>query len=427
MKTNAQSEIVHFSLALERTTYSFSQNKEVFVKISNRARTMPASPIRKLVPLAIDARKRGIEIFPLNIGQPDIETPQSFWNAVHSYPAKVLEYGNSQGVPEFREWLVKYYAKYGITLTADEMIITTGGSEAIMFAMTAVTDPGDNIIVFEPFYTNYNGYATMCDISLTAVTSRPEDGFHLPSEEIIESKIDSRTKAILICSPNNPTGTVLSREELLRVAHIAQKHDLFVIADEVYREFVYDGEHTSILHLSELHDRGIVVDSISKRFSACGARIGNIATHNCEILTACIKLGQARLCPPTIEQYAAQAVLMHDDATYFTRMTDEYRARRDATYEELMKIDGVICKKPAGAFYIMAKLPVDDVEAFARFLLTDFSVDGKTVMVAPGPGFYATPGLGNSEIRIAYVLEVDKMRAAVKLLAQAVKKFNSVK
>ena len=397
------------------------------MNISDRAKNMPASPIRKLIPYAIAARKRGIDIYSLNIGQPDIETPQSFWNAVHSYPAKVLAYGNSQGIPEYREWLAKYYRANNIHIDADEIIVTTGGSEAVMFAMLAVTDPGDNIIVFEPFYTNYNGYAVVTDIDLIPIRTEPENGYHLPPKDVIESKINDRTRAIFICSPNNPTGTVLTEQEIRTIAEIAERNDLFVISDEVYREFVYEGEHTSILHIPELAERGIIVDSISKRFSACGARIGAVVTKNKDVMDSAIRMGQARLCPPTIEQYAAQSVLMQLSDDYFENMTAEYKRRRDITYEELMKIPGVICKKPAGAFYIMAKLPIDDVEDFAKFLLTDFSVDGKTVMVAPGPGFYATPGLGNSEIRIAYVLEAEKMRKAIKILAQAIEVYNKRK
>ena len=393
------------------------------MKISNRAKKMPPSPIRKLVPYAIQAKKKGIQVYHLNIGQPDIETPQSFWNAVHSYPSKVLEYGNSQGQPEYREWLAKYYVQNNIDVTPEELLITAGGSEAIMFAMLAVADPGDNIIVFEPFYTNYNGYAIMTDIELIPIRTEPETGYHLPPANQIEQKINSRTKAILICSPNNPTGTVLTKEEIETVAKIAEKHNLYVISDEAYREFIYEGTHTSILHIPSLKERGIIVDSISKRFSACGARVGTVVTKNSELMDTMIRMGQARLCPPTIGQYAAQAVLMQLDEKYFVQMADEYRRRRDATYDELMKIPGVLCKKPAGAFYIMAKLPVDDVESFAKFLLTDFSHEGKTVMVAPGPGFYATPGLGNSEIRIAYVLEVEKLRDAMQILAKAIQAF----
>ena len=399
------------------------------MRLSTRAYEVPPSPIRKLVPFADEAKRRGLYVYHINIGQPDIETPQSFWNAVHSYPAKVLEYGNSKGLPEYRKYLAKYYQDNGIDVDSEHLIVTTGGSEAIMFAMLAVTDPGDNIIVFEPFYTNYNGYAVMTDIQLKPVTTKPETGYHLPPEEEIEAKIDERTRAILVCSPNNPTGTVLTEEELKTIARIAERHDLFVIADEVYREFVYEGRHTSILHLPELSERGIIVDSISKRFSACGARIGAVVSKNDEVIEAITKMAQARLCPPTIEQYGAQAVLMQLTEAYFRQMVEEYRRRRDATYEELMKIPGVVCEKPSGAFYIMAKLPLaegKDVEQFANFLLTDFEVDGKTVMVAPGPGFYATPGLGNTEIRIAYVLESEKMRDAIRILAAGLEKFNSL-
>jgi len=399
------------------------------MRLSTRAYEVPPSPIRKLVPFAEESKRRGLYVYHINIGQPDIETPQSFWNAVHSYPAKVLEYGNSKGLSEYRKYLAKYYQDNGIDVDPEHLIVTTGGSEAIMFAMLAVADVGDNIIVFEPFYTNYNGYAVMTDIQLKPVTTKPETGYHLPPEEEIEAKIDERTRAILVCSPNNPTGTVLTEKELKTIARIAERHDLFVIADEVYREFVYEGRHTSILHLPELSERGIIVDSISKRFSACGARIGAVVSKNDEVIEAITKMAQARLCPPTIEQYAAQAVLMQLTEDYFRRMVEEYRRRRDATYEELMKIPGVVCEKPSGAFYIMAKLPLaggKDVEQFAKFLLTDFEVDGKTVMVAPGPGFYATPGLGNTEIRIAYVLESEKMLDAIRILSAGLEKFNSL-
>jgi len=261
------------------------------MELSSRAKQMPPSPIRKLVPLAIQAKKRGLQVYHVNIGQPDIETPQSFWNAVHSYPAKVLEYGNSQGLVEYREWLAKYYRANKVAVEPDELLITTGGSEAIMFAMLAATDPGDNIIVFEPFYTNYNGYAMMTDIELKPVRTEPETGYRLPPRKEIEAKIDDRTRAILICSPNNPTGTVLTRDEIETVADIAEKRDLFVISDEVYREFVYDGEHTSILHVPKMLPRGIIVDSISKRFSACGARVGCVLSKNKGAMDAMIRMG----------------------------------------------------------------------------------------------------------------------------------------
>ncbi len=393
-------------------------------QISQRANDMPPSPIRKLVPLAEEAKKRGIKIFHLNIGQPDIPTPPEFMNAVRNYQEEVLAYGNSKGSQKLLSALVRYYQRRNIQVEEKDIQVTTGGSEAIIFAMICVADVGEEIIVFEPFYTNYNGFAQMADVKLTPLTLKAENGFHLPFREKIEEKITSRTRAILVCSPNNPTGTVYTREEMEMIADICKKHHLFVLSDEVYREFIYEGKHTSIMNIQGISNQAILLDSVSKRFSACGARIGCLVSKSQEVMDAALRLGQARLCSPSIEQFGASAALEIPD-DYFERMASEYKRRRDTVYEELMKIPGVICLKPSGAFYIMAKLPVNDIEDFARWMLTDFSLDGETTMIAPGPGFYATPGKGLDEARIAYVLNVNDLKKAMRILAKGIETYNS--
>ena len=395
--------------------------------ISKRGQTIPESPIRKLVPFADEAKKRGTKVFHLNIGQPDIKTPKIFWDAIHSYPNEVLAYGKSQGSDEYIAELVKYHQNVGIDITAKDVLVTTGGSEAIVFAMMATTDPGDNLIVFEPFYTNYNGYAAMCNIELKPVTTDPDTGYHLPDDQSIVSQIDSKTKGILICSPNNPTGTILTRDEMERLAYLAREHDLYIISDEVYREFTYEGEHTSILAIPGLEDKAVIMDSISKRFSACGARIGSLVTKNNDLWQTFLKLGQTRLCPPSIEQYGATAILQSMGENYFDETVEEYRKRRDVVYQELEKIEGAYCRKPSGAFYMMVTMPVEDVEDFAKWMLTDFQYNGKTTMFAPGPGFYATKGLGNSEIRIAYVLDSENLKQAMECLRLGLEKYKSLK
>jgi aspartate aminotransferase len=392
-------------------------------RISQRANRMPPSPIRKLVPFADEARKRGIKIYHLNIGQPDIPTPPEFMEAVRNYREEVLAYGHSKGSQEFLSALVSYYGRKGIQVEEKDIQVTTGGSEAIIFAMICVADPGDEIVVFEPFYTNYNGFAQMADVQLAPVTLQAENGFHLPSRKAIEKKITPRTRAILICSPNNPTGTLYSRDELQMIARIAAEHDLFVLSDEVYREFIYEGKHTSIMHIDGISERAIIMDSVSKRFSACGARIGCLVSKNQAVTDTALRMGQARLCSPSIEQHGAAAALAIPDE-YFEKMAAEYKKRRDAVYDELMKIPGVVCQKPGGAFYIMAKLPVADIEDFCRWMLTDFDLDGETTMIAPGPGFYATPGKGRDEARIAYVLNVGDLKKAMKCLAHGIQKYN---
>lgn len=392
--------------------------------MSARAATIQASPIRKLVPFADAAKKRGIKVYHLNIGQPDIETPPEFWMAIKSYAQKVLAYGHSQGLASYLQALCGYYKRHGLEINPDSIVVTTGGSEAIVFAFLLVAGPGDRILVFEPFYTNYNGFATMAGVELVPVETRAEDGFHFPSRREIERAIDSKTRAVLICNPNNPTGTLFTREEIGMIIDMAREHGLFVLSDEVYREFVYEGRHTSIFDYSDVDDFAVMLDSISKRFSACGARIGNLVTKNQRLHEAAVKFGQARLCSPTLEQVGAEAALSLGDE-YFQRVIGEYKRRRDVVYEGLMRIEGTICMKPSGAFYAMAKLPVDDAEEFARFLLADFSVDGRTVMVAPGPGFYATPDRGKSECRIAYVLNTDALEDAMRILKLGVEAFNA--
>ncbi len=393
-------------------------------KTSARAGNVPPSPIRKLVPYAEAAKAAGKKIYHINIGQPDIETPQSFWKAVHNYPSQVLAYGNARGVPSYLEDLAVYYKHAGIDVQPENIVVTTGGSEAIVFTMMTVCDPGDEIVVFEPFYPNYNGYAAMGDIILHPVTTNPEDGYHPPPVDIIKEAITKRTRAILVCSPNNPTGTVLTREELGIVAEIAEEYDLFVISDEVYREFVYDGYHTSVLHLPRLNDRAVILDSISKRFSACGARVGCVVTKNEGVIDNVWRMAQARLCPPTMEQIGAEAVLENLAEDYFPSMKTEYQSRRDVAMEELSKIEGAFCRTPAGAFYIMVRLPVDNIEDFAKWMLTDFDSDGATTMIAPGPGFYATKGKGINEARLAYVLQEDDLRRAIRILGEGIKAYN---
>jgi aspartate aminotransferase len=392
--------------------------------ISNRAGKVPASPIRKLVNFATAAKAEGKKVYHINIGQPDIETPQSFWDAVQSYPSKILAYGNARGIPSYVDDLAGYYRRIGVDVTPEEIIVTTGGSEAIVFAMMAVCDPGDEIIVFEPFYPNYNGYAAMSGAILKPVMTDPEAGYHLPAKSEITAAITPRTKAILICSPNNPTGTVLSRAEMELIAEIAVENDLFVISDEVYREFVYEGEHVSVCHIPAILDRAILLDSISKRFSSCGARIGCVVCKNKEMMDSISRMAQARLCPPSIEQIGAEAVLENLPSDYFEKMKSEYQNRRDAALEEIAKIEGAFCKKPSGAFYLMVTLPVNDIEDFAKWMLTDFDLDGETTMIAPGPGFYATAGKGMNEARLAYVLRCEDMRRAIQILGEGVKAYN---
>ncbi len=388
-------------------------------RLSQRAEIMPASPIRRLAPYAVAARQRGLEVHGLNIGQPDIPTPPQILERFKQYPAAYVPYGPSQGLPEYLEALRTYYAGVGANLAVEQIFVTTAGSEAIQFTLGALCDPGDQVIVFEPFYTNYNGFAAMTGVECVPVTTRGEDGYHLPSRAAIEAKIGPRTRAILICSPNNPTGTVYTDAELQVLASICRDRGLYLVADEVYREFTYEGKTSrSILTLPDIDDLAIVVDSVSKRYSLCGARIGNIVSRNKGFMDAILRFGQARLCPPTLEQFAC-AALTQVPASYTQGVIAEYQKRRDVVYAALAAMPGVRVRKPEGAFYVCLGLPVDDANAFAIWLLSDYQQDGETVMVAPLDGFYATPGLGRDEVRLAYVLEVPKLERAMRILAGA--------
>lgn len=385
------------------------------MQLSKRAKEIQASPIRKLMPHAVAAKKRGIKVYHLNIGQPDIPTPRAMIDVYHSFSDKVLAYGPSQGLDVYREGLVKYYEKKGISLKENQIIVTIAGSEAVTFAMYVCCEAQDEVIVPEPFYTNYNGFATMAGIHIKPLLTVAEDGFQLPKDEDIEAAISSKTRAIMICNPGNPTGTVYSKEDIQRLCNIAQKHNLFVISDEVYREFIYDGaKHTSILDIEGMEDLAIMVDSVSKRYSACGARIGCIVSRNAEFMAATLKFAQARLCPPTVDQLAANACVDLGDE-FFGPLISEYKARRDLVFNELQKIPGIVCVKPQGAFYIIAKLPIEDAEDFVIWLLDNFELNKETVMAAPAEGFYATPGLGRNELRLAYILNEKDLAVAMNI------------
>jgi aspartate aminotransferase len=395
------------------------------MEISLRGQTVQASPIRKLKPYADAALAKGIKIYHLNIGDPDIPTPVPILDAVRGYSDKILAYGPAQGFLELRQGIADYFKGYGIGLRADDVVITVGGSEAILFLFAVLGDCGDEIIIPEPFYTNYNGYASLANLKIVPLTLKVEDGYRLPPAAEIEAKITTKTKAILLCSPNNPTGTVYTPEELKRVVDIAIKHDLFVIGDEVYKEFIYDGlTHKSLLEFEEARDRVVVVDSISKRFSCCGARIGAVITKNDKVYQSVLKFAQARLCPPSIEQKAAIAAYKMGMG-YFEPVRLEYQRRRDVLHEGLNAIPGVFVRKPQGAFYMSVRLPIKDTERFAVWMLTDFALDKETVMVAPGPGFYSTPGKGLDEIRLAYVLNEEALRRSLVLFREGLAKYKA--
>ena len=393
--------------------------------ISKKGLKMPESPIRKLVPYAEDAKKRGTKIFHLNIGQPDIKTPQIALDAVKNNTIKTLAYARSEGSEEYRNKLVKYYKKHSIEVTSDDIVVTTGGSEALLFTIGSITDPGDEIIIPEPFYANYNGFSTASGVTVVPVISKIEDNFALPKIEDFEKLITKKTKAILICNPGNPTGYLYSEEEIKKLKEIVLKHDLFLIADEVYREFTYDGlKHSSVMSLDGLEQNAIIIDSVSKRYSMCGARIGCIVSKNNAFIKIAIKFAQARLSPPTFALIASEAAL-DTPQKYFDDVKEEYVERRNTLITELNKIEGVKVANPKGAFYCVAELPVKDTDHFAQWILEEFNYNNETVMVAPASGFYSTPGEGKKQVRIAYVLNKKDLVKSVEILAQALKKYNS--
>ena len=390
--------------------------------ISNRGLQMPASPIRKLVPYAEAAKKRGTKVYHLNIGQPDIETPPQCLDAVRHSDFKVLEYSHSAGNESYRKKLVQYYKTVGIDVTHEQIIITTGGSEAIIFGFMACMDAGDEVIIPEPFYANYNGFAVEAGVIVKPITSAIETGFALPPIEEFEKSITPKTKAIVICNPNNPTGYLYSAAEMEILKQLITKYNLYLFADEAYREFCYEGTHTSAMHLTGVDDNVVLMDTISKRYSACGGRIGAFVTKNKALLDATMKLAQARLSPPSFAQILGEAAV-DLPADYFNGTRAEYKLRRDTIVKRLNAIPGVFCPNPGGAFYAMAKLPIDDSDKFCQWLLESFSYNNQTVMLAPATGFYSTPGLGKQEVRLAYVINVDAINAAMDCLEKALKEY----
>jgi len=390
------------------------------LQISKRGHLMPASPIRKLVPFAEVAKKKGTKVYHLNIGQPDIETPKLILDAVRHSDFKVLEYSHSAGNESYRRKLVGYYQSVGINVDYTQIIITTGGSEAILFGMMACMDAGDEIIVPEPFYANYNGFAVAAGINVIPVTSSIDEGFALPGIEEFEKKITAKTKAIIICNPNNPTGYLYTAAEMEALKQIVLKHNLYLFSDEAYREFCYEGQHISAMQLEGLDEHVILMDTISKRYSACGGRIGALVTKNKAVYDAVMKFAQARLSPPSFAQIAGEAAL-DLPADYFDTTKSEYKSRRDLLVKRLNAMDQVFCPNPGGAFYAIARLPIDNADKFSQWLLEDFSFNGQTVMLAPATGFYSTPGLGFNEVRIAYVLKKEDIDASMDCLEAALK------
>jgi len=397
------------------------------MNLSSRIISMQESPIRKLAPYAVAAKKSGKKIYHLNIGQPDILTPPAFMDTIANYCEKVLAYSPSEGIPELIQAIIKYYKGYDINFEENEILVTNGGSEALLFSIIAIADAGDEVLVPEPFYANYSSFCSAVDVNIVPVTCKAEEGFHLPPKSHIESLISPKTKAIMVCNPGNPTGVVYSKEEIKMLCDIALERNLFIISDEVYREFVYDGlEFTSFANMKETEDRVVIVDSISKRFSACGARIGSIASKNKNLIAQVLKLCQSRLCAPTLEQIGA-IQLYNTDQIYFKSVNEEYENRRNIIYKSLSNIPNIICRKPTGAFYVIAKLPIEDAEDFAIFLLKDFSINNETVMLAPAKGFYSTPGLGNDEVRIAYILKEEDLVKAMEILNQGLTEYTNRK
>ncbi|MBO8429139.1 MAG: pyridoxal phosphate-dependent aminotransferase [Bacteroidetes bacterium] len=391
------------------------------LSISKKAQILPASPIRKLVPFADAAKKRGIKVYHLNIGQPDIDSPKEVIDAIRNIDLKYLAYANSAGIESYRKGLAQYYNNLGINVDYTDIIVTTSGSEAVNFAISVTCDEGDEVIVMEPFYTNYNSFAVQNGIKLVPISTTIENGFQLPPVEEFEKYITPKTRAILICNPGNPTGTLYSKESLIKLGDIVKRHGIYLLSDEVYREFCYtDTPHFSCMQIGGIEDNVILLDSVSKRYSMCGARIGAIVSKNKEIMKHLLKYAQARLCSPVVEQIAAEAALKTPKA-YFDAVKAEYIHRRDVMIDLLNKIPGVYTPKPMGAFYTIVDLPVDDADKFAQWLLEEFQYEGQTVMVAPAAGFYATPGKGTTQVRMAYVLKVEDIRAAIKCLEEALK------
>jgi len=391
--------------------------------ISDKGHRMPESPIRKLVPYAEAAKARGVQVLHLNIGQPDIPTPDVALEAIRNNDLRVVEYSHSAGFASYRKGLADYYTRHGIHLTAEQVMVTTGGSEALLFGMMACFDEGDELIVPEPFYANYNGFAVAAGVKVVPVRSTIDTGFALPPIADFEQLITPRTKGILICNPGNPTGYLYGRDEMATLRDLVLKHDLYLFADEVYREFCYDGaEHVSAMTLEGLEQHVVMVDSVSKRYSMCGARVGAFVTRNAALMATVLKFAQARLSPPTFGQIASEAALRTPDS-YFNEVTGEYRERRDVLVDGLNALPGVVCPKPRGAFYCVAELPVDDADAFCQWLLEHFSHEGHTVMMAPASGFYAEPGPGRRQVRLAYVLEREKLELALRVLGAALQQY----
>jgi len=395
------------------------------MELSKRIKALQESPVRKLVPIATKVKKTGKKVYHLNIGQPDIETPNVFIEAINNYDTKVIKYSFSQGEPILISAIQEYFERDNIHFNDNEILITNGGSEALTFATIAICDPGDEILVPEPFYTNYSGFTGGVNVNIKPITTKAEEGFHLPSKEEIVKLITPKTKAILFSNPGNPTGTILRRDELEMVAEIAEEYNIFVISDEVYRGFAFDGlEGISMGSIKGVEDKVIIIESVSKRYSACGARIGAIASKNTNLMTNILKLCQARLCVATLEQIGSAALYKLSDE-YTMTVRDEYQARRDIVYKTLLEIPGVVCEKPTGAFYVVAKLPVENAEDFIIWMLEDFDLNGETIMMAPAEGFYATKGLGKDEVRIAYVLNTSDMQKAMHILKKGLEKYNS--
>ena len=389
--------------------------------LSQKAIEMPASPIRKLVPFAEAAKKRGVKVFHLNIGQPDIDSPECVMEAIRNIRLNNLAYANSAGIESYRKGLAGYYNKIGIDVDASDVIVTTSGSEAVLFAMTVLCNPGDEVVVMEPFYTNYRAFAIQTGVTLVPISTKIDNGFQVPPIEEFDKYITNKTKAILICNPGNPTGTLYSKESMLKLGEIVKKHNIFLLSDEVYREFCYSEEpHFSAMQILGLEQNVLLLDSVSKRYSMCGARIGCIVSKNKEVMAAVMKFAMSRLCSPTVEQIAAEAAL-DTPAEYFAAVKAEYIHRRDVMCDMLNQIPGVFTPKPMGAFYTIARLPVDSAENFAKWMLEEFSYNGETTMVAPAAGFYATPGTGEDEVRLAYVLKVEDIKHAIKCIEEGLK------